>query len=127
MSTIKKYIKKNTRKTIKKTTGGNAINAIIDDKFTLDPKKKYKTIGIVHATTAQPINFLRDFGNDLANAFGAKGFDGSLFARTRNDAVSEILKQASNKQKIQNVNFDFELKGDQLIIMTAWGTLLQEI
>lgn len=125
MSTLKKTLNKNTRKTIKKSIRKNT--AIIDDKFTLDPKKKYKTIGIVHATTAQPINLLRDFGNDIANAFGAKGFDGSLFDKTRHDAVSDILKQVNNKQKIQNVNFDFELKGDQLIIMNAWGTLLQEI
>ena len=125
MSTIKKTLNKNTRKTIKKSIRKNT--AIIDNKFTLDPKKKYKTIGIVHATTAQPINLLRDFGNDIANAFGAKGFDGSLFDKTRHDSVSNLLKQVNNKQKIQNVNFDFELKGDQLNIMNAWGSLLEEI
>ena len=66
-------------------------NFFIDNKFTLDPKKKYKTIGIVHATTAQPINLMRDWGNDIANAFGQKGFDDTLFAKARTDAVSELL------------------------------------
>jgi len=99
--------------------------AIIDNKFTLDPKKKYKTIGIVHATTAQPINLIRDWGNDIANAFGKRGFDDTLFAKARTDAVAELLSQVNDKQKIKDPHFDVELKGDQLIIINAWATLLE--
>jgi hypothetical protein len=117
------------RKTLKITSGAsNTIKyskAIIDNKFTLDPKKKYKTIGLVHATTAQPINLMRDWGNDIANAFGNRGFDDTLFAKARTDAVAELLSQVSNKQKIKDPHFDVELKGDQLIIINAWATLLE--
>lgn len=117
------------RKTLKIYSGSsNTIKyskAIIDNKFTLDPKKKYKTIGLVHATTAQPINLMRDWGNDIANAFGNRGFDDTLFAKARSDAVSELLSQVSNKQKIKDPHFDVELKGDQLIIINAWATLLE--
>ena len=113
------------RKTRKKTAGGHMSKAIIHDKLTIDPKKDYKIIGIVHATTAQPINLMRDWGNDIANAFGRRGFDDSLFARVRSDAVSELLLQVSNKQKIKDVHFDLQLKGDQLIIINAWATLME--
>lgn len=115
---------RNRNRKTRKIYAGNS-KAIIDKKFTLDPKKKYKTIGIVHATTAQPINLIRDWGNDVANAFGKKGFDDSLFARARNDAMSELLSQVNSNQKIKDPHFDMELKGDQLIIMNAWATLIE--
>ena len=122
----KKSYKRKTRKIF--AGSSNTIKyskAITDNKFTLDPKKKYKTIGLVHATTAQPINLMRDWGNDIANAFGQKGFDDTLFAKARTDAVAELLSQVSNKQKIKDPHFDVELKGDQLIIINAWATLLE--
>ena len=117
---------KNNRK-MKKFYGGQDDNMFINSKLKIDPNKKYNIIGVAHATALQGINALRGIGNDFANFFGQKGFDGSIYNIARNEAINTIIDKLTDKQKIKDIRFDIEMKGEQSILVHLTGTIIEEI
>ena len=65
----------------------------------------YKEIGIIHITESGAVNIATAFATGVANIFGSKGFDNSVYDKTRNLALSKIMEQI-NKQT-QKICFCF--------------------
>lgn len=131
MQTKKYRINKSKRNTRKKIRGGEETlkNDIIylNDKFNIDPNKKYKTVGIAHHTELAGINVVRDLGNQIANFFGQSGFDGGLYSGYRNRAIDTVISKLNDKQKIKDPKFDIELKEEFGIQIHLTAIILEEI
>ena len=128
-----------SRKTIKRSkvnhnlTGGSNDPATyiysshnITSQQNQDPN--YKEIGIVHITESAAINALKGFATGVANIFGAKGFDNSVYDKARNTALNKIMKQIdTKKQKICNLRMDVENNPQSsLFFIHLYGTLLEK-
>jgi hypothetical protein len=88
----------------------------------------YKEVGIAHITESAAVNALKGFATGVANIFGAKGFDNSVYDKARNSALKKIINQIDEKtQKICNLRM--EVVSDQqssLIFIHLYGTLLEK-
>lgn len=99
----------------------------LNDKFNIDPNKKYKTVGIAHHTELAGINIVRGTGNQIANFFGQGSFDGGLYSGYRKKAIDVVISKLEDKQKIKDPKFDIELKEDIGIQIHLTATILEEI
>jgi len=88
----------------------------------------YKEVGVIHITESGAVNFITGFATGVANIFGSKGFDNSIYDRARNSAIRKIIAQIDSKQKICNLRMDVE-KDNQtsLFFIHLYGTLLEKI
>ena len=88
----------------------------------------YKEVGIIHITESAAINALKEFATGVANIFGAKGFDNSVYDRARNTALAKIMSQIdTQKHKICNLRMDVENNPQSsLFFIHLYGTLLQK-
>ena len=87
----------------------------------------YKEVGIIHITESAAINILKGFATGVANIFGAKGFDNSVYDKARNSALAKIMKQINiQTQKICNLRMDVENNpASSLFFIHLYGTLLE--
>jgi len=88
----------------------------------------YKEIGIVHITESAAINAIKGLMTGVANMFGSKGFDNSVYDKARNTALNKIMSQIDKtKQKICNLRMDVENNpASSLFFIHLYGTLLQK-
>lgn len=87
---------------------------------------EYKEIGIIHITDSAAINALRNFGSGIANFFGSKGFDNTVFDTCRNDALKKLSKQIGANQKVCNMRMDMDMANKELVFIHIYGTLLEK-
>lgn len=87
----------------------------------------YKEVGVIHITESGAVNFITGFATGVANIFGAKGFDNSIYDRARNSALRKIIAQIDSKQKICNLRMDVENDArSTLFFIHLYGTLLEK-
>ena len=137
--TKNKNNKKSVNKTIKRSKVNRNLKGGASDKETFifssnnistQPNEdiNYKEIGIIHVTDSAAVNAIKAFGTGIANIFGAKGFDNSVYDRARNSALAKIMKQINkDTQKICNLRMDID-NGSQssLFFVHIYGTLLEK-
>jgi type IV secretory pathway VirB6-like protein len=128
--------KTNLRNTYKKRDkkGGNGNNKSNTNNFIFPSKKistqhnfdsNYEEIGIVHVTESTAINAIRGVVTGLANIFGSKGFENSVYDIARNSALQKLTNQITANQKISNLRM--EASFDQsLVFIHLYGTLLEK-
>jgi len=68
----------------------------------------YKQIGIIHISDSAGLNFVRQFGTNLANTFGSKGFDNSIYDELHNKVLTRLHGMIENNNKVFNVRIDVE-------------------
>jgi hypothetical protein len=71
----------------------------------------YKQIGIIHISDSAGLNFVRQFGTNVANTFGSKGFDNSIYDELRNKVLTKLQGMIENNNKVFNVRIDVESSG----------------
>ena len=88
----------------------------------------YKEVGIIHITESGAVNILKGFATGVANIFGSKGFDNSVYDKARNVALSKIMKQINTQtQKICNLRMEIENNpASSLFFIHLYGTLLEK-
>ena len=88
----------------------------------------YKEVGIIHITESGAINIVKGFATGFANMFGSKGFDNSVYDKTRNLALSKIMKQINvQTQKICNLRMEIENNpASSSFFIHLYGTLLEK-
>lgn len=94
----------------------------ISTQYNTDPRFAEK--GIIHVTDSDAIGTFRAIGTDLANVFGAKGFDNSIIDRARNKALSKMAMLLTNRQKVCSLRMELT-QHPQLIFVHLYGTLLE--
>ena len=89
----------------------------------------YKEVGIIHITESGAVNMLKEFATGVANIFGRKGFDNSVYDKARNVALDKIMKHINTQtQKICNLRMEVENNpASILFFIHLYGTLLQKI
>ena len=87
----------------------------------------YKEVGIIHITESGAVNILKGFATGVANIFGSKGFDNSVYDKARNVALKKIMSQINTqKQKICNLRMEVENNpASSLFFIHLYGTLLE--
>jgi hypothetical protein len=126
IKTSKKSLKVNKLK----GGGGSAEDYIYKSKYVSSQQNQdinYKEIGIIHITESGAINFLKGFASGVANIFGGKGFDNSVYDRTRNLALNKIMRYLDTEtQKICNLRMDVENNPQSSsFFIHLYGTLLE--
>lgn len=86
----------------------------------------YKQIGIIHFTDSGSINALREFATGIANVFGKKGFDNTIYDKIRNTALTTLLSKIQPNQKACNIRMEFENNMQDTIFIHIYGTLYQK-
>jgi len=124
---------RNTYKKRNKKGGSNKLD-INNNNFIFKSKQistqensdsSYEEIGVVHVTESTAINALRGVVTNVANIFGSKGFDNSVYDSARNNALNKLTTQITPNQKISNLRM--EASFDQtLVFIHLYGTLLEK-
>ena len=87
-----------------------------------DPE--YNEMGIIHTSEPGSVNIAREFMTDVANVFGSKGFDRTIYDQIRKKALENLLKE---NQKICNLKIDVEnVKANSLFFIHLHGMLLEK-
>ena len=85
----------------------------------------YQEMGVIHVTDSSPINAARGLATGVANFFGSKGYDNTVFDFARNDALSKMSEQLTSSQKVCNLRM--EVSNDaNLVFVHLYGTLLEK-
>jgi hypothetical protein len=85
----------------------------------------YQEIGVIHVTDSSPINAARGLATGVANFFGSKGYDNTVFDFARNDALEKMSEQLTSSQKVCNLRM--EVSNDtNLVFVHLYGTLLDK-
>ena len=123
---------KHSKKTLKvnKLTGGASTIYFFESPNISTQQNQdinYKEIGVIHITESAAINALKGFATGVANIFGKKGFDNSVYDKARNSALSKIMKEINTQtQKICNLRMDVENNpASSLFFIHLYGTLLE--
>jgi hypothetical protein len=89
----------------------------------------YKQIGIIHISDSAGLNFVRQFGTNLANTFGSKGFDNAIYDQLRNKVLAKLQGMIENNNKVFNVRIDVESSGatSATIFVHLYGDLCEPI
>ena len=89
-------------------TSSNNATIFFTDKISIQSMpNNYKSVGIIHITESSGINVLRGIGTDVANIFGNKGFDNSVYDHLRKITFDKVNSTLNNKQKVFNTRLDF--------------------
>ena len=94
----------------------------ISTQYNTDPN--FVERGIIHVTDSDAIGSIRAFGTDIANVFGAKGFDNSIIDKARNKALVKMTTLLSSKQKVCGLRMEIT-QYPQLVFVHLYGTLLE--
>ena len=88
----------------------------------------YKEVGIIHITESGAVNMLKGIATGVANIFGRKGFDNSVYDKARNVALDKIMKHINTQtQKICNLRMEVENNpASSLFFIHLYGTLLEK-
>jgi hypothetical protein len=86
----------------------------------------YKQIGIIHFTDSGSVNALRQFATGVANIFGKKGFDNTIYDKIRNNALTTLSSKIQQNQKACNIRMEFENTMQDTIFIHIYGTLYQK-
>ena len=86
----------------------------------------YKQIGIIHFTDSGAVNALRSITTGVANVFGKKGFDNTIYDKIRNEALITLASKIEANQKACNVRMDFENTIQDTIFLHIYGDLYQK-
>ena len=125
----KKTLKKNKNK-LKGGGGGPELYIYNSSNISTQPNQdiNYEEVGIVHITESGAVNILKGFATGVANIFGAKGFDNSVYDKARNLALNKIMRQINTeKQKICNLRMDVENNpASSSFFVHLYGTLLEK-
>ena len=118
----------------KNKTGGNQNNILffntkkISTQPNLDPT--YNEIGLIHTTTGGAINLFRETVTNIANIFGEKGIETSIYSDKRQEALKKIDDNLKENQKICNLRIDTNTITKQnkanLFFINIYGTLLEK-
>ena len=116
---------------INKIKGGNPDLYIYKSSYISTQQnrdKNYKEVGIVHITESGAVNIATAFATGVANIFGSKGFDNSVYDKARNVALNKIMKQIDTEtQKICNLRMEVENNPESnLFFIHLYGTLLEK-
>ena len=89
----------------------------------------YKQIGIIHISDSAGLNFVRQFGTNIANTFGSKGFDNSIYDELRNRVLTKLQGMIDPNNKVFNVRIDVESSGptSATIFVHLYGDLCEPI
>ena len=120
---------RNTNKKRNKKGGDGNINNFIFPSKNISTQQNYDSnyeeVGVVHVTDSTAINAIRGAVTGIANFFGSKGFDNSVYDIARNSALKKLTSQITANQKISNLRM--EASFDQtLVFIHLYGTLLQK-
>lgn len=124
--------RKLTKKNISRNLKGGAKKAdyiYLSKNISTQPNTdmSYKEIGIAHVTDSGAINALKGLATGVANMFGSKGFDNSVYDITRNKALEKLMDQLDKNQKVCNLRMDVENNpASSLFFIHLYGTLLQK-
>ena len=131
MKTFRKKIKNSrTRsKKSKKQYGGNNKVFIFNtlNKLSMETNKDptYTEKGIIHTTTVGAINAVRGFATGIANIFGSKGFDNTIYDQKREEALSNLQKSLQPNQKICNLKIEID-SGPEVFFIHTYGSLYEK-
>ena len=132
---------KNNKKGVKKTLKRNKVNRNLkgggsetyifpSQNISTQPNEdiNYKEIGIIHVTDSAAVNALKGFATGVANIFGSKGFDNSVYDNARNSALRKIMRQINkDTQKVCNLRMDVDIGSHSaLFFVHLYGTLLEK-
>lgn len=101
----------------------------LHDNITVESNrnKSYKSIGIIHITDSTAVNFVRQGATNVANIFGRKGFDNTIYDNLRNSGLEKLKQQINSDQKVCSLRMDFENTLEGTIFIHIYGTLLQKV
>jgi uncharacterized protein YbjQ (UPF0145 family) len=121
-----------TKRSHRRTSSNKSIDHVFHSSRLSTQENKdmsYKEIGIIHVTDAAGVNVIRAFGNEIANAFGAKGFDNKVFDEARTRALFKMRSKLEDGQKVSNLRLEIQSSGADtsgMICVSAYGTLMQK-
>ena len=91
------------------------------------PLTGYKQIGIIHMSESAGINAVRQFGTNLSNMFGSKGFDNFIYDKLRNQTFKKLISMISPTNKVFNIRIDIETNSkDTGIFLHLYGDLCEQ-
>jgi hypothetical protein len=109
--------------------GVNTTNLFFSKKISTEANTDphYRMIGMVSFSDTEGINALRTIGTDIANFFGRKGFDMSVFDSLRISTLEKIEKLLEPNQKICSCRMEFDQGATGAnIFHHFYGTLFQK-
>jgi hypothetical protein len=109
--------------------GENTKNLFFSKKISTEANTDphYRMIGMVSFSDTEGINALRTIGTDIANFFGRKGFDMSVFDSLRISTLEKIEKLLEPNQKICSCRMEFDQGATGTnIFHHFYGTLFQK-
>lgn len=86
----------------------------------------YKQVGIIHFTDSGAVNALRSISTGVANIFGKKGFDNTIYDTIRHTALTTLATKIQQNQKACNIRMEFENTMQDTIFIHIYGTLYQK-
>ncbi len=108
--------------------GQNTNNLFFSKKISTEANTDphYRMIGMVSFSDTAGINALRTIGTDIANFFGRKGFDMSVFDSLRISTLEKIEKLLEPNQKICSCRMEYDQGATGAnIFHHFYGTLFQ--
>jgi|LauGreDrversion4_1035100.scaffolds.fasta_scaffold01317_9 hypothetical protein len=126
----KTKIRSKPRSKSSKQKGGEPVETFIfrSDKISMRSiPSNYKQIGIIHLTESTAVNAIRELGTGIANIFGSKGFDNTIFDTLRNDTLNSLMNKLAKNQKVYNVRMDYETNPQGTIFLHVYGDLCEPI
>jgi hypothetical protein len=87
----------------------------------------YRHIGLIHFTDSAGINLVRGFFTDVANIFGKKGFDNTIYDGLRKSTLEQIQKMLKPNQKVCSCRMEFDMAPtNTMIFHHFYGTLYEK-
>jgi len=112
-----------------KIKGGNNVSSFLftTNKISTQPNTdpSYKEIGVIHMTESTAASGLRSAATDIANFFGKKGFDNTMFDKARNQTLTNIETMLEPNMKVSNLRIETNITKD-LYLINVYGTLLEK-
>ena len=110
--------------------GGNGVHYFPNENISVDPNSSpnYKQVGVITASSVQPINAIRKVGTAWANMIGNKGFEMTKYDDLRMDALRKLssIMRENGIDRISSLRFDF-VENPSNITVSCYGTALKKI
>jgi len=101
-----------------------------DNKFiSADPifSNEYQSVGIITSTSIMAINAFRKLGTNILNGIGNSGFEMTIYAQVRNEAIHKIRTEMKNKGIAGISSFRIEyIENPTHVIANCYGTALKK-
>jgi len=134
MKTFRKKIKnsstrsKRSKKMKKQFGGSNSVfifNTMNKISMEMNKDPAYVERGIIHTTTVGAINAVRGFATGIANIFGSKGFDNTIYDQKREEVLKDLQKSLGDNQKICNLRIEID-SGPEIFFIHTYGSLYEK-